>query len=173
LVRDLQRVVRALEGVDALLLETASDLLDLAALAELGERDAALFRLPVLFSLTGVRGRQGGLFTKEGTELGRLAIRAEQYGPAALGLNCGREVGMEDMARWFVRPARPPFFLRPNAGTPTRVGERWVYPHTAADMAAGLPPVLGRSVRMVGGCCGTTPEYIAAFRKVIDAWNAR
>ncbi len=66
-----------------------------------------------------------------------------------------------------------PLFVRPNAGTPTRVGNRWGYPFTPAMMAARLPELLEAGVSMVGGCCGTTPEHIAAFRKVIDDWNNR
>ncbi|HJT77173.1 MAG TPA: homocysteine S-methyltransferase family protein, partial [Gemmataceae bacterium] len=56
-------------------------------------------------------------------------------------------------------------------GTPTRVDGRWVYPRTPEDMAARLPELLEAGVVMVGGCCGTTPAHIAAFRPVIDAWN--
>ena len=66
-----------------------------------------------------------------------------------------------------------PIFVRPNAGTPTRVGDRWVYPHTPEQMAARLPELLEAGVSMVGGCCGTTPAHIAAFRPIIDEWNAR
>jgi methionine synthase I (cobalamin-dependent) len=39
-------------------------------------------------------------------------------------------------------------------------------------MAARLPEFLEAGVSMVGGCCGTTPEHIAACRPIIDAWNA-
>jgi 5-methyltetrahydrofolate--homocysteine methyltransferase len=66
-----------------------------------------------------------------------------------------------------------PLFARPNAGTPTRAGDRWVYPHTPEQMAARLPELLEAGVNMVGGCCGTTPEHIAAFKPIIDEWNAK
>ncbi len=56
-----------------------------------------------------------------------------------------------------------PLFVRPNAGTPDAQG---VYPHTPAEMATKLPTLLAAGVRMVGGCCGTTPAHIAAFHKV-------
>ena len=39
------------------------------------------------------------------------------------------------------------------------------------DMAAWLPELFKAGVAMIGGCCGTTPAYIAAFRKVVDEWN--
>ena len=66
-----------------------------------------------------------------------------------------------------------PLFARPNAGTPKRVGKRWVYPHTPAAMAARLPELLEAGVAMLGGCCGTTPEHIAAFRPIVEQWNQR
>lgn len=66
-----------------------------------------------------------------------------------------------------------PLFARPNAGTPSRLGDRWVYPHTPHAMAARLSELLEAGVRMIGGCCGTTPEHIAAIRPVIDDWNRR
>ena len=64
-----------------------------------------------------------------------------------------------------------PLFARPNAGTPTRVGDRWIYPRSPEQMAAELPLLLGAGASMVGGCCGTTPAHIAAFRKVVDEWS--
>jgi methionine synthase I (cobalamin-dependent) len=64
-----------------------------------------------------------------------------------------------------------PLFARPNAGTPKRVRNRWVYPHTPEAMAARLPELLKAGVSMVGGCCGTTPAHVAAFKPIVDAWN--
>ena len=48
------------------------------------------------------------------------------------------------------------------------MGKRWVYPRTAAEMAAWLPELLQAGATLVGGCCGTTPEHIAAFRRVVE-----
>src|SRR5206468_3353534 len=100
---------------------------------------------------------------------------AQNYDLAALGFNCGREIRMEDLAR-MARTLGPGIrmgFVRPNAGTPTKVEGRWQYPHTAAAMAEALPTLFERGVRMIGGCCGTTPEHIAAFQPIVEAWNAR
>ena len=66
-----------------------------------------------------------------------------------------------------------PLFARPNAGSPTQVGGRWVYPLTPEKMAERLPELLEAGVSMVGGCCGTTPEHIAAMRPIVDAWNRK
>ena len=66
-----------------------------------------------------------------------------------------------------------PLFAPPNAGTPARSGDAWSYPHTPDAMAAHLPALIEAGVTMIGGCCGTTPATIAAFRQVIDADRAR
>ena len=80
---------------------------------------------------------------------------------------------MIEIIRAYRQETDLPLFARPNAGTPTRVGDRWVYPHTPAQMAARLPELLEAGVSMIGGCCGTTPEYIASFRVVVDEWNSQ
>jgi methionine synthase I (cobalamin-dependent) len=134
-------------------------------------------KLPVLLSLTYRHEENGGgLLTFSGHSPEWFARRARDYGIAALGVNCGRDIGMGDIIA-IVRRYRAvtdlPLFARPNAGTPTRDGNRWVYPLTPEAMAARLPELLEAGVSMVGGCCGTTPEHIAACKPIIDAWNAR
>ena len=78
-----------------------------------------------------------------------------------------------EIVRHYRRATDLPLFARPNAGTPARVDGRWVYPHTPEDLAARLPELLEAGVSMVGGCCGTTPDHIAALRPVIDKWNKK
>ena len=101
------------------------------------------------------------------------ARAAQRYGAAAVGVNCGKEIGMTDMAE-IVQRYRDvcdlPIFVRPNAGSPSR-NRLALSLHAPETMAAGLLPLLEAGVAMVGGCCGTTPEHIRAFREVVDAWN--
>jgi methionine synthase I (cobalamin-dependent) len=159
--------------VDAILLETCS-----TPRVRWAVKRLTLFpkRWPVLLSLTFRKDARHGLTTISGHTPEWFARRAKDYGIAALGVNCGRDIGMDDVIE-IVRRYRSmtdlPLFARPNAGTPTRDGDRWVYPHTPEMMAAKLPELLEAGVGMVGGCCGTTPAHIAAFRPVIDEWNAR
>jgi 5-methyltetrahydrofolate--homocysteine methyltransferase len=168
-------LVRALRSADGLLVETASELADLAAILIRQKAEFTGERPPVLFSLTGVRTSSGDYETGAGTSLFEQARRAVRgYDIAALGVNCGRDLGMDDLVvicRQLKSLTDLPLFVRPNAGTPTRQGEHWVYPHSPAAMAAQLPDLLEAGVKMVGGCCGTTPEHIAAFRKVVEKWN--
>jgi 5-methyltetrahydrofolate--homocysteine methyltransferase len=132
--------------------------------------------LPLLLSLTFLRDESGKLVTYSGHSPEWFARRAGDYGIVALGVNCGRDIGMDDIIE-IIRRYRAvtdlPLFARPNAGTPKRKGKRWVYPLTPEAMAARLPELLEAGVSMVGGCCGTTPEHIAALKPIIDARNAR
>jgi 5-methyltetrahydrofolate--homocysteine methyltransferase len=159
--------------LDAILLETCSSPRVRWAIGRL-----ALFptRWPALLSLSYHRNARHQLSTISGHRPEWFAARAAKWGVAALGVNCGRDIGMDDIIeiiRRYRRETDLPLFARPNAGTPTKQGDQWVYPHTPEAMAARLPELLEAGVSMVGGCCGTTPAHIAAFRPVIDAWNKR
>jgi 5-methyltetrahydrofolate--homocysteine methyltransferase len=130
---------------------------------------------PLLLSLTYLRDERGRLVTRSGHTPEWFARRAVGYGADALGVNCGRDIGMDEIVE-IVRRYRDhtnlPLFARPNAGTPKQKGNRWIYPQTPEMMAERLPELLEAGLSMVGGCCGTTPEHIAAFRPVVDACNA-
>jgi 5-methyltetrahydrofolate--homocysteine methyltransferase len=162
--------------VDALLVETASDIADVARILKARSRsDVRRSSLPVLFSWTFRRKWDGSFYTVTGHSPAGCAKRCRRLDIAALGVNCGRDIGIADTAeivRQFREHTDLPVFARPNAGTPQQIGDRWVYPHSPSDMAAQLPVLLAAGVCMVGGCCGTTPAHIAAFRSVIDQWNA-
>jgi len=167
-------VVRSLSQSDAILLETFSEW---SALGDVYWNSAYLGRrMAFLLSLTYHRNEAGKLVTYSGDSPEHFAMFARGCKVAALGVNCGHDVGMDEtieIIRRYRSVTDLPLFARPNAGTPTRVGDQWVYPRTPEMMAERLPELLEAGVCMVGGCCGTTPPHIAAFRKIIDEWNAR
>jgi 5-methyltetrahydrofolate--homocysteine methyltransferase len=169
-----REVFWSLRGVDALVFETYSDL-SLLRKTLLGHPLIKGEQAPILLSFTYLRN-DWELLTHSGEAPETCAEVASQLGVAAIGVNCGRDIGMDEIVeilRRYRRVTDVALFARPNAGTPTRVGDRWVYPHTPEKMASRLPELLEAGVSMVGGCCGTTPQHIAAFRPIIDAWNAR
>jgi 5-methyltetrahydrofolate--homocysteine methyltransferase len=128
--------------------------------------------LPVLLSLTYLHDSKGRITTLSGHAPEWFARRAKGWGVAALGVNCGRDIDTGDtieIVRRYRQETDLPLFARPNAGTPTQRNGRWVYPHSPERMAARLPELIEAGATMIGGCCGTTPEHIAAFRCVIDA----
>jgi methionine synthase I (cobalamin-dependent) len=152
-------------GVDGVLLETWSSL---DALKRFVDRPLVL---PLLVSFTF--HRTGDLMTFTGARPEQCARAAKQFGAAALGANCGKEIGMTDLLEIVQRYQAAcdlPIFVRPNAGSPDKSG--WRYPRSPETMAAALVPLLEAGIAMIGGCCGTTPEHIRAFRDVVDAWNA-
>jgi 5-methyltetrahydrofolate--homocysteine methyltransferase len=170
-LKDLRGLVTLDPLVDAILLETCS-----SPRVRWVAKRLALFpaRWPVLLSLSYLRNARRQLTTISGHSPEWFAARAKKWGIAALGVNCGRDIGMEEIIeiiRLYRRETDLPLFARPNAGTPTKRGKRWIYPHTPEAMAARLPELLEAGVSMVGGCCGTTPEHITAFGAVLKAWN--
>jgi 5-methyltetrahydrofolate--homocysteine methyltransferase len=168
--RYLLRPIVQVMDVDAFLLETLSDTRMLGPLrAELQANQL------MLASFTFLKNQSGELITFSGMSPEQVALAASSHDLAALGVNCGRDISVDDCIE-IVRSYRTvtdlPLFARPNAGTPTLVEGRWVYPHTPEQMASRLPALLEAGVTMVGGCCGTTPAHIAAFRQVVDRWNS-
>jgi 5-methyltetrahydrofolate--homocysteine methyltransferase len=168
--KELTRVLTSLDGVDGILFETCSHPRVLSALAYAFHRVVGI-ETPLLLSLSYQRTPSGQLTTISGHAPETFARHAEHHGVAALGVNCGRDMDIDDIIEVIHRyraATNLPLFARPNAGTPMKQGDRWNYPHTSEAMAARLPELLEAGVSMIGGCCGTTPAHIAAFRTVID-----
>jgi methionine synthase I (cobalamin-dependent) len=176
---NLGRVVQLFSGADAILLETRSRPLPSISAALATESDINHHGLPVLLSFTfrkDTASRQRYSTSGQGLSPEALARMARHSGIAALGVNCGREISIGDCAE-IIRRYRSetdlPLFARPNAGTPVKARNQWVYPQTPEMMGEQLPELLEAGVSMIGGCCGTTAAHIAEFRKVIDSWNRR
>jgi 5-methyltetrahydrofolate--homocysteine methyltransferase len=160
---------------DAFLVETCSDpdaLVRLLKVLHSNLRNP----FPVLVSFTYWHDRENRVRTVGGLPPRKMARWTESYSIAVLGVNCGRDIGMPQILE-AVEEYRDNtwrrVFVRPNAGTPKQVEDRWVYPHTPEYMASWLPELLEAGVSMVGGCCGTTPAHITAFRPIIDEWNQK
>ena len=90
-------------------------------------------------------------------------------GDGAIGSNCG--YGIEHMvavAEEFHRHTRLPLVIQANAGLPENRGGEVYYPETPNFMASNIPELVRFGVRVIGGCCGTTPEHIRAIRGVVS-----
>jgi 5-methyltetrahydrofolate--homocysteine methyltransferase len=176
--RTIDFVIASMRKVDAYLLETLSHLDSALCILRASDVEANPEQVPVLMSFSFEKKARAGKFAyllRDGESPEVVAKKAHRFCVAALGVNCGPDIDMEDVAE-IIRQYRSatdlPLFARPNAGTPKRVADRWLYPQTPEMMAAKLRDVLEAGATMVGGCCGTTPEHIAAFRVVVDRWNA-
>jgi len=154
-------------GVDVLLVETAQDILEVkAAVAGFERLFAELgYRVPIQTQVTlDVSGRM-----LLGTDVASAMTTLEALGVDVIGLNCstGPE-HMREPVRYLSEHATLPISVIPNAGLPinTGVGEA-VYPLEPAPMARALGEfVRDFGVRIVGGCCGTTPEHL---REIVGA----
>jgi 5-methyltetrahydrofolate--homocysteine methyltransferase len=162
-------------GVDLLLIETSQDILEVKAAVAGIER---LFteigrRLPLQTQVTlDVSGRM-----LLGTDIASAMTTLESLKVDVIGLNCstGPE-HMREPVRYLSEHATLPLSVIPNAGLPlnTGVGEA-VYPLEPAPMATALSEfVKDFGVRVVGGCCGTTPEHLSAIVEAVrDAERAK
>jgi 5-methyltetrahydrofolate--homocysteine methyltransferase len=153
-------------GVDLLLIETAQDLLQ-AKIATIGVLEAmrrAGKRLPVQVQVTL---QESGTMLL-GTEIGAALTTLEPFDVDAIGLNCATgPKEMNDAVRYLALNSTKEVSVLPNAGLPQNVGGHAVYKLSPEDLAEYHRHfVKDYGVRIVGGCCGTTPEHLKA---VVDA----
>ena len=153
------------EGVDALLLETFADLDELrAAIAA-----AKATGLPVVASLVFDSGPARDR-TMMGVTPEQAAAAAIAAGADAVGANCGN--GIErfiPLCRRLRAATDRLLWLKANAGLPELVGGRAIYRTTPAEFAARAVELVKAGATFVGGCCGTTPAFIAAIRDALAA----
>ena len=157
-------------GVDVLLVETAQDILEVkAAIAGFEQLFAELgYRVPLQAQVTlDTSGRM-----LLGTDIASAMTTLESLPIDVIGLNCstGPE-HMREPVRYLAEHATRPISVIPNAGLPlnTGVGEA-IYPLEPVPMATALAEfVRDFGVRIVGGCCGTTPEHLARIVSAVAA----
>ncbi|AZA11431.1 methionine synthase [Corynebacterium gerontici] len=151
-------------GVDAILIETAQDLLQVKAAVH-GCKQAfdALGRSVPLICHVTVETTGTMLL---GSEIGAALTAIEPLGVDMIGLNCA--TGPDEMSehlRYLSQNANMPVSVMPNAGLPELGPNGAVYPLGPSELADALYRfVEDYGLAMVGGCCGTTPEHITAVR---------
>jgi 5-methyltetrahydrofolate--homocysteine methyltransferase len=155
-------------GVDVLLIETCQDLLQ-AKLATIGVLDAmrkAGKRLPVTVQVTL---QESGTMLL-GTEIGAALTALEPFDVDVIGLNCATgPVEMNDSVRYLALNSTKEVSVLPNAGLPVNEGGHAVFkltPQQLADYHRHFVQDYG--VRIVGGCCGTTPEHLKAVVEAVS-----
>lgn len=146
-------------GADFVFLETMTDLYELKAAILAAKEQSSL---PVFVSMS-FEGR-GRTFT--GCTVESYGVTAAGLGADAIGINCS--LGPAEILPFAQRlcrtvPAHIPVFVKPNAGLPNSDGS---YNLDADEFAREMKAYASIGVSMVGGCCGTTPEYIAKLREV-------
>ncbi len=158
-------------GVDILLVETVFDTLNAkAALFAIGEvLEARGSDVPVMVSGT-ITDASGRTLTGQTTEAFLISI--EHFPLLSIGLNCA--LGAAQLRPYLkVLSEKAPFAVsaHPNAGLPNEFG---AYDQTPEEMAAEVEDFLkNRFLNILGGCCGTTPEHIAALAKLAEKYSPR
>jgi len=155
-------------GADALLVETMSDLAE-AAIAVRAARET---KLPVIASMVFDSGKN-----KDRTMMGATPEQAAralaEAGAEAVGANCGSGIaGYVEICRRLKAAAGLPVWIKPNAGAPELVDGRAVYRTTPEEFAAHVPALVEAGASFIGGCCGTTPDFIRAVCAVLGKVRA-
>ena len=153
-------------GADLIIIETMMDIKEMKA-AIMGAKSTGL---PVVATMTFDETMR----TVLGTPPESFAIMAAALGADCIGANCS--LGIEGIHKAVLAMSRVvsiPLIAQPNAGLPMLKGTETVFPASPEEMAAFVPRLVEAGVRVLGGCCGTTPEHIKmmgdAFRGIQPA----
>lgn len=151
-------------GVDLLVIETQFDL---------GEAQAAIrgvrsvTDLPLVCSFSYDRGTR----TMMGVSPTKAAKALNDAGIDLIGINCGRSLEDNLAALKELKTVTPlPIWFKPNAGLPQidDAGNA-IYATTSEQMAAGVPDWIAAGARVIGGCCGTSPDHLAEIARAVQA----
>jgi homocysteine S-methyltransferase len=150
-------------GADLIVIETMSDLYEIQEAVKATKRAC---KLPVVASVTFTRDDR----TLLGDDPAKVARTLREAGADVIGVNCSG--GPAQLLRLLkqmhhaVPDAR--LWVKPNAGWPEQVGERIMYPADPEYFGDYALSFREAGASIVGGCCGTTPQHIAAMRKALD-----
>ena len=141
-------------GADLIFIETMNDSYETKAAVLAAKENSDL---PILVS--NAYGEDGNLMT--GASPAAMVALLEGLGVDALGANCSLgPCQLRGVARELLAAASIPVILKPNAGLPKAVNGNTVFDVEAEEFASEVASLVQEGVRVVGGCCGTTPDYI-------------
>ncbi|MBR2593385.1 MAG: homocysteine S-methyltransferase family protein [Firmicutes bacterium] len=147
-------------GVDLIIIETMNDAYETKAALLAAKENSDL---PVI--VTNAYGEDGKLMT--GASPAAMVALLEGMGVDAMGANCSLgPKQLRPVAEEFIKYASVPVVLKPNAGLPKSVCCQTVYDVTPDEFVEEMTDLIKKGVRVAGGCCGTTPEYI---KKLTDS----
>lgn len=151
-------------GADLITLETFLDIKECrAAVIAIREVSATI---PVIAMLTFDDNGRSVL----GTPPEAAAITLAAAGADIVGSNCGLGVdGIYDILCRMRQVTGLPLISQANAGLPQLIGDRTVFPGTPEEMAAYHDRMIALGVRIIGGCCGTTPAHIRAMKQALES----
>lgn len=156
-------------GVDAIIIETQTALEELG----IGIRAAKAAGAPcVIGSMAFDKMLESDdVRTMMGTSPEQAAEFMVEQGADIVALNCGTGVDMKlaaETVKLYRQTCALPLMAQPNAGLPVLDNMKVVYKETPDEMAEGVTQLVEAGVRILGGCCGSTPDHIRKFREVLD-----
>ena len=150
-------------GADFALIETMSDTNEVGCAIAAARRVADW---PVAATYAFQRSGEG-FVTMMGTPAADAVAAALDAGADLVGANCGTSLGLDDYVRLTAAlkgaAGDRPVLIQPNAGSPVTEDGQVHYPATPHDMAAIVPQLREAGAAAIGGCCGTTPDHLAAM----------
>jgi len=149
-------------GADLLVLETMFCPVEAAAAVD-GVRRAS--DLPFVLTFSFDRGTR----TMMGTTTAEVVALAVDQGATAVGANCGTSLEAMSAIVDELSAAAPgvPLWVKPNAGLPRMTGDSAVYDVTPEQLGEAARSYVAAGARVVGGCCGSTPEHVRAITEAI------
>ncbi len=149
------------EGVDLLLLETFVS----PKQAVIATKQALTYKIPVIVEISGISGGTVGT----GVDVRVFAQELEQLGAHAVGINCRGPHDLVQAMELLAPVIRVPLVVQPNAGNPrVEQGEIAVSYTVGSDVFSDyVHKLIDLGANMIGGCCGTTPEYTAKIRQAV------
>jgi 5-methyltetrahydrofolate--homocysteine methyltransferase len=155
-------------GAQWIVVETMTD----TGEVEIAVRAAIATGLPVVASMTYEKA-PSGYYTVMGHTPDDAVNAAVKAGASYIGANCGCGIdSYVDLAPVLRSLTELPLWIKANAGLPELIDGKPVYSMTADAYASYVKQILEAGVCVIGGCCGTSPEYIKKIRAVVDAWNS-
>ncbi|MHA1976791.1 MAG: homocysteine S-methyltransferase family protein [Candidatus Hodarchaeales archaeon] len=161
------RQVEILEaGIDLWHVETMSDLQEMSAAIH-AIKDVS--QKPIIASMTYRKTKTRGFYTIMGDSLKTCVSHLEEENVDVIGTNCtlGSDQ-MIELAKELVLLTEKPVSVKPNAGQPRLEGGNTVYNQSPDDFVSDIEQMINLGVKIVGGCCGTTPTHIQKLRTLID-----
>jgi len=157
------------ESVDMITIETMTDLTE-ASIA-IGVARQVAPAIPICATMTFDKTPRG-FFTIMGVTIQQAAVGLIEAGADIVGSNCGNGIAcMIEIAAEFRNHTEAPLMIQANAGLPENRNGKLEYPESPDFMAEKSRELLALGVDIVGGCCGTTPKHVAAFRSILKQYD--
>ena len=144
-------------GTDLLIFETMQDIIQLNSALTVAEKINK--NIPLIVSLSGKNGK-----THIGTTFEEILREISKYDLFALGLNCEDFEEIEKDAEIIKKISPFPLSLMPNLGLPEKIDGKFVYKTTPAEFSQKMSELIQKfDPKIIGGCCGATPEHLKAL----------